>query len=465
MSDHKEKERHAMPTLEPDARRKSFSEVALGYDEEAAVAEANRCIQCKKPKCVPACPVAIDIPRFIGLIKDRKFIEAYKVIRETNSLPAVCGRVCPQEEQCEAGCILGIKGEPVAIGRLERFVADYAAAHGYEEEPPQVSPTGKKVAIIGGGPASLTCAGECAKKGHAVTIFEALHKAGGVLSYGIPEFRLPKTIVDKEIDQLKKLGVEVRTNYVVGLKATVRELFEKGYDAIFVGTGAGLPKFLNIPGENLCGVFSANEYLTRVNLMNAYELERGKTPIFVGKQTAVLGAGNTAMDSARTALRLGSEKVTIVYRRTREEVPARAEEVDHAMEEGVEFRFLRSPVEIIGDEKGWVQSMRCQVMELGEPDDSGRRRPVPVEGQLETIECDLVINAIGSGANRLLFKTAPEIELNRWGNVVAEEESGQTKAPGVFAGGDIVTGAATVIQAMGAGRSAAMAIDNYLNQK
>jgi len=462
MSPKEKTPRQEMPLLDLPTRKTTFREVALGYTPEQAIAEAKRCARCKKPRCVPGCPVAIDIPKFIALVAEGKFLEAYDVIKETNALPAICGRVCPQEEQCEVVCVLAVKGEPVAIGRLERFVADYAASVGRKDIPPSVTPTGKKVAIIGAGPSGLTCAGELAKRGHAVTIFEALHLPGGVLVYGIPEFRLPKRIVAAEIGQLRDLGVEIVTNYVVGLRASVDDLFAKGYDAVFVGTGAGLPKFLNIPGENLCGVFSANEYLTRVNLMGAYDREQAATPIFVGKKVAVLGAGNTAMDSARTALRLGGDEVTIVYRRTRQEVPARAEEVGHAEEEGVEFRFLRAPVEILGDERGWVRAMRCQVMELGEPDESGRRRPVPIEGREETIECDAVVNAVGAGANKLLFRTAPDIELNKWGHIVTKGETGETTKQGVYAGGDIVTGAATVILAMGAGRTAAQAIHEYL---
>ena len=462
MSPKEKTPRQEMPLLDLPTRKTTFREVALGYTPEQAIAEAKRCARCKKPRCVPGCPVAIDIPKFIALVAEGKFLEAYDVIKETNALPAICGRVCPQEEQCEVVCVLAVKGEPVAIGRLERFVADYAASVGKKDVPPSVTSTGKKVAIIGAGPSGLTCAGELAKRGHAVTIFEALHLPGGVLVYGIPEFRLPKRIVAAEINQLRDLGVEIVTNYVVGLRASVDDLFAKGYDAVFVGTGAGLPKFLNIPGENLCGVFSANEYLTRVNLMGAYDREQAATPIFVGKKVAVLGAGNTAMDSARTALRLGGDEVTIVYRRTRQEVPARAEEVGHAEEEGVEFRFLRAPVEILGDERGWVRAMRCQVMELGEPDESGRRRPVPIEGREETIECDAVVNAVGAGANKLLFRTAPDIELNKWGHIVTKGETGETTKQGVYAGGDIVTGAATVILAMGAGRTAAQAIHEYL---
>ena len=452
-----------MPLLDLGARKTSFSEVALGYTPEQAMTEARRCIQCKKPKCITGCPVEIDIPAFIGLVAEGKFLEAYDVVKQTNALPAICGRVCPQEEQCEAQCVLGLKGEAVAIGRIERFVADYAATVGRKDIPPTVTPTGKKVAIVGAGPSGLTCAGELARRGHSVTVFEALHRPGGVLIYGIPEFRLPKKIVTAEINQLKDIGVRIETNYVVGLRASVDDLFAKGYDAIFVGTGAGLPKFLNIPGENLCGVFSANEYLTRVNLMEAHDSERSNTPIIAGRKVAVLGAGNTAMDSARTAVRLGGEEVFIVYRRSADEVPARKEEVEHAKEEGIVFKFLRGPVEILGDERGWVRAMRCQVMELGQPDASGRRSPVPIEGEEEVIECDVIVNAVGSASNQLLFRTAKDIELTRRGNIVANEETGKTSKNGVFAGGDIVTGAATVILAMGAGRKAAQAIDKYLS--
>lgn len=445
-----------------ESRKTTFKEVALGLSPEQAILEAKRCIQCKNAKCVAGCPVAVDIPGFIALVAEGRFLEAYDLIKSTNALPAICGRVCPQEDQCEKTCILGIKGEPVAIGRLERFVADFARQSGHQDVPPTVSPNGKKVAVVGAGPAGLTCAGELARRGYSAAVFEALHLPGGVLTYGIPEFRLPKEIVRYEIDQMCGSGVEIACNYVVGLKASVDDLFEKGYDAVFIGTGAGLPKFLNIPGENLCGVFSANEYLTRVNLMEAHRYPDSHTPVIVGRNVAVLGAGNTAMDAARTALRLGGENVTIVYRRTREESPARAEELEHAEEEGIEFRFLRSPVEILGDDRGWVRAMRCQVMELGEPDASGRRRPVPIEGKEETIECDAIVNAVGSGSNQLLFRTAPDIDLNKWGNIVANEDTGKTSKPGVYAGGDIVTGAATVILAMGAGRQAAMAIDEYL---
>jgi glutamate synthase (NADPH/NADH) small chain len=465
--------RQEMPLLDIESRRRTFREVALGYTPEQAMMEARRCIQCKKPRCVPGCPVAVDIPKFVSQVADGDFLGAYETIKKTNSLPAIAGRVCPQEEQCEGVCVLSTKGQAVAVGRLERFVADFAGQVGRKEVPPQVraevgapavtaQPTGKRVAIVGAGPAGLTCAGELAVRGYAVTIFEALHRPGGVLVYGIPEFRLPKKIVHQEIDQLRDLGVEIVTNYVVGLRGSVDDLFAKGYDAVFIGTGAGLPKFLNIPGENLCGVFSANEYLTRVNLMEAYRYPESKTPVIMGRQVAVLGAGNTAMDSARTAVRLGAERVSIVYRRTHEEVPARAEEVEHAKEEGVEFKFLRAPVEILDDGKGWVRAMRCQVMELGEPDDSGRRRPVAVKGQEETVECDVIVNAVGSGSNQLLFRTAKDIQLTKWGNIVADEATGRTSKSGVYAGGDIVTGAATVILAMGAGRGAAIAIDQQL---
>ncbi len=454
--------RQSMPTLDLELRKTTFREVALGYSEEQARLEASRCIQCKKPKCVGGCPVEVNIPAFVAKVAEGQYLEAYDLVKGTNSLPAICGRVCPQEEQCEGQCVLGVKGEPVAVGRLERFVADYASAHGHKSQREKTAPTGKKVAIIGAGPSGLTCAGELAQRGHKVTVLEALHKPGGVLVYGIPEFRLPKRIVSEEIQQLAEMGVEIRNNYVVGLLSTIDELFNQGFDAIFIGTGAGLPKFLNIPGENLCGVFSANEYLTRSNLMEAYSFQDANTPIIIGKNVAVLGAGNTAMDAARTALRLGAENVSIVYRRTASEVPARKEEVEHAEQEGIQFRFLRAPMEILGDDGGWVTALRCQVMELGEPDDSGRRRPVAVEGKEEVIPCDVVINAIGSGSNKLLFRTAKDIALNKWGNIITHDESGKTSKTAVYAGGDIVTGAATVILAMGAGRKAAMAIDEFL---
>ncbi|MCD6386590.1 NADPH-dependent glutamate synthase [Candidatus Sumerlaeota bacterium] len=457
--------RQPMPQRPLEERRTTFKEVPLGYSPEQAILEASRCIMCTKPKCVEGCPVEIDIPGFIQLIKEGKFIEAARKIKEQNSLPAICGRVCPQEDQCEKTCVLGIKGEPVAIGRLERFVADYEREHSAVTKPEIPPPTGKKVAIVGSGPAGLTCAGELAKMGHQVTIFEALHLPGGVLVYGIPEFRLPKDIVAAEIDYLKSMGVEVKTNHVIGLTFTVDELFDMGYDAVFIGIGAGLPRFLNIPGENLCGIFSANEFLTRVNLMKAYEFPRSDTPAFIGNKVAVLGAGNTAMDAARTSIRLGAREVHIVYRRTRKEAPARIEELERGEEEGVIFNWLMAPVRFIGDERGWVKAMECIRMELGEPDESGRRRPVPIKGSEFIMEVDMVIHAIGTNANRLLFQKAPDIKLNKWGYIDADPETGATSKPGVYAGGDIVTGSATVILAMGAGKKSARAIHEYIMNK
>lgn len=456
--------RHEMPTQDPKERRKNFDEVALGYDEETAVAEANRCLNCKKPKCMEGCPVEVPIPQFIQLIKERNFQGAIKKIKTKNSLPAVCGRVCPQENQCEKHCILGKKGEPVAIGRLERFVADYELTHGSEPAEKQ-PPTGKKVAVVGSGPAGLTAAGDLAKMGHQVTVFEALHVAGGVLMYGIPEFRLPKEIVQKEIEKIKDLGVEIKTNYVIGQLESVDELMEQGYDAVFIGTGAGLPYFMNIPGENLNGIYSANEFLTRTNLMKAYKFPEYLTPIRVGKRVAVIGAGNVAMDAARTALRLGAEESIIVYRRTEKEMPARREEIEHAREEGVKFELLTSPVEFHGDEHGNLTSMTCIKFQLGEPDASGRRRPVPVEGSEFEMKVDNVVLALGQGPNPLVPRTTKGLEITKKGNIVAEEETGATSKPGVFAGGDIVTGAATVIMAMGAGKKAVRAIDEYLKNK
>jgi len=406
--------------------------------------------------------VDIDIPAFIGLIKEGDFIGAIHKIKEKNSLPAVCGRVCPQEEQCEIKCILGKKKDPVAIGRLERFVADYEFEQGEVRAPKKAKPTGKKVAVIGAGPAGLTVAGELSKLGHAVTVFEALHSPGGVLAYGIPEFRLPKRIVQRESDYIEKLGAEIKVSYVVGKAKTIGGLLEDGYDAVFIGTGAGLPYFLNIPGENLNGVYSANEFLTRVNLMKAYLFPEYNTPIHLGRNIAVVGGGNVAMDSARTALRLGAENVHLVYRRSREEMPARDEEIENAFEEGVQPHLLTNPVRIHGDDKGWVQRIECLKMKLTEPDESGRRRPVPIEGSEHMIDVDMIVVAIGQGPNPLLTATAPDLELNKWGNIVADEETGKTSKRGVFAGGDIVTGAATVILAMGAGKNAARAIDQYL---
>jgi len=454
--------RTKMPEQEPKVRAKNFDEVPFGYNPELAKLEASRCLQCKKPACIPGCPVSIDIPTFIWMILEEDFIGAARKLKEMNSLPAVCGRVCPQEDQCEKVCILGKKGEPVGIGRLERFAADFDRAHGEFIMPPMAAPTGKKVAVVGSGPAGLTLAGDLIKKGHQVTIFEALHKAGGVLVYGIPEFRLPKAIVQSEVDYLQKIGVEMKTNMVIGKIYTVDELMANGYHAVFLGTGAGLPTFMNIPGENLNGVYSANEYLTRSNLMKAYLFPQYDTPIAKGKKVAVLGGGNVAMDSARTALRLGADDVYIVYRRSKKELPARIEEVHHAEEEGIQFHFLTLPVEILGNEDGWVCGMKCLRMELGEPDESGRRRPIPVPGSEFTLEVDMVVVAIGTGANPLIPSTTADLHTNKWGYIVADPETGATSKKGVYAGGDIVTGSATVILAMGAGRKAAEAIHKYL---
>ena len=454
--------RQKMREQEPKVRAKNFDEVPFGYNSDLAKLEASRCLQCKKPACVPGCPVSIDIPSFIGLILQEDYAGAARKLKEMNTLPAVCGRVCPQEDQCEKLCILGKKGEAVAIGRLERFAADYEQAQGEFIMPAKAPATGRKVAVVGSGPAGLTLAGDLIKKGHQVTIFEALHKTGGVLVYGIPEFRLPKAIVQAEVDYLEKIGVEVRTNMVIGQIYTVDELMANGYDAVFLGPGAGLPTFMNIPGENLNGVYSANEYLTRSNLMKAYLFPQYDTPIAKGKKVAVLGGGNVAMDSARTALRLGADDVYIVYRRSKKELPARSEEVHHAEEEGVQFHFLTLPVEILGNEDGWVCGMKCQRMELGEPDESGRRRPIAVPGSEFNLEVDMVVVAIGTGANPLIPSTTPDLQTNKWGYIVADPETGATSKKGVYAGGDIVTGSATVILAMGAGRKAAEAIHKYL---
>jgi len=457
------KPRVAMPEQAPEARSRNFDEVPLGYSSEQAQAEAERCLQCKRPFCLEGCPVNVDIPGFIGLIVEAKFAEAARKIKETNCLPAVCGRVCPQESQCEARCVLGKKGDPVAIGRLERFVADYEREHDLIELPDKAAPTGKRVAVVGSGPAGLTVAGDLILLGHEVTIFEAFHKPGGVLMYGIPEFRLPKTIVEKEVDYLHRLGAEIELNQVIGKSITVDELLdEEGYDAVFLGVGAGLPYFMGVPGENLGGVYSASEYLTRSNLMKAYAFPDYDTPVVHGRTVCVIGGGNVAMDSARTARRLGAENVYIVYRRSRAELPARAEEVHHAEEEGVVFKLLCSPIEYLGDEQGMVRQIRCQEMELGEPDASGRRRPVPKEGAEFTLDTDLVIVAIGSGANPLLTQTTRGLDLNRRGYIVADDETGRTTRPGVWAGGDIVTGSATVILAMGAGKAAARDMHAYL---
>lgn len=459
--------KHAMPEQEPQVRAHNFEEVALGYDEETAVAEAGRCLNCKIPQCRKGCPVQVNIPAFIAKIKDRDYDSAISIIQESNSLPAVCGRVCPQENQCEKHCVLGKKGESVAIGRLERFAADMKMAKEDDIRPVSFAPDAQKVAVIGAGPAGLTAAGDLVKKGYRVTIFEALHAAGGVLSYGIPEFRLPKDkVVKKEISNLEKLGVKIALDSVAGRLYTIDELIqEEGFDAVFVGTGAGLPHFMGIPGENLNGVYSANEFLTRCNLMKAYQFPQYATPIHAGKNVAVVGGGNVAMDAARTALRLGAEHVYIVYRRSLEELPARAEEVHHAEEEGIDFRLLNNPVEVIGDDNGWVKELRCIRMELGEPDASGRRRPVPIEGSEFNLEVDTVIIAIGTGPNPIVASTTPGMDTDKRGHIIAHEETGATTKEGVFAGGDIVTGAATVILAMGAGKKAAAAIDEYLKKK
>lgn len=455
--------RQKMPEQDPIERAHNFYEVALGYDNDLALLEASRCLNCKKPYCVAGCPVEVDIPDFVALVKAGDIIGASWKLKEKNSLPRIAGRVCPQESQCESKCVLGKKGkgEPCAIGRLERYVADYAAVHGDGKIPELPKPTGLKVGVVGSGPAGLTLAGALIKKGIAVTVFEALHELGGVLVYGIPEFRLPKDIVRAEVDELRKLGVEFKTNWVVGRIETVDDLLEKKkYDAVFIGSGAGAPLFLKIPGENLNGVYSANEFLTRANLMKAYLFPQADTPTAKGRRVVVFGGGNVAMDSARTALRLGAEEVTIVYRRTMEELPARSEEVHHAVEEGVKFKLLTAPLEIIGNETGWAVGIKCQKMELGEPDASGRRRPMPVPGQFFDLECDTVIVAIGNGANPLVPTTTKALETNKWGNIVADLETGKTSRERIWAGGDIVTGAATVILAMGAGRKAALSMMN-----
>lgn len=452
-----------MPKQDPKVRVKNFNEVALGYAEEQALAEANRCLQCKNAPCVKGCPVEIDIPAFIKLLREGKFEESIRKIKEKNSLPAICGRVCPQEEQCQKNCTLGKVGDPVSIGRLERFVADWERQRGFNvpDKPPS---TGKKVAVIGAGPAGLTVAADLAKLGHEVVIFEALHLPGGVLIYGIPEFRLPKTIVQAEVDYIKKLGVKIRTNHLIGRTYTIPELLKRGFDAVFIGTGAGLPQFLGVPGENLGGIYSANEFLIRVNLMKAYLFPEYDTPIRVGKKVAVIGAGNVAMDSARSALRLGAEEVYIVYRRSREEMPARKEEIENAEEEGVKFKFLAAPTRFIGDEKGWVKQMECIRMELGPPDESGRRRPVPVKGSEFIMDTDTVIIAIGRTPNPIIQLTTEGLNVTKWGTIVVDE-NGKTSIEGVYAGGDIVTGEATVISAMGAGKRAARAIHEYLMSK
>lgn len=456
--------RHAMPEQPADVRRHNFEEVALGYDEATAIEEAKRCLNCPKPRCVEGCPVNIYIPKFVHAVSEGDFASAIKIIKEKSSLPAVCGRVCPQEKQCESRCVLGIKGEPVAIGRLERFVADYAREHGLDkvDETEKIEKNGKKVAIIGSGPSGLACAGVLAQKGYDVTIFEVLHAAGGVLMYGIPQFRLPKEIVQHEIDGLKQMGVHVQTNAIIGRTFTIDELMkEEGFDAVYIATGAGLPHFMHIEGEELNGVYAANEFLTRVNLMKAYTFPKAATPVYIGKKVAVVGGGNVAMDAARTAMRLGAEHVYIVYRRGEDELPARKEEVGHAKEEGIEFYLLNNPVRVVGDDKGWVTGLECVKMELGEADASGRRSPVAVKDSNHVLEVDEVVMAIGQGPNPLISQTTPALAVNKRGNIVADE-NGATSMPGVYAGGDIVTGAATVISAMGAGKKAAAAIDEYL---
>lgn len=458
------KPRQKMPEQEPSVRIRNFDEVPFGLSPEQARIEARRCLQCKKPICVAGCPVGIDIPGFIKLITEGEFIGAARKIKEANSLPAVCGRVCPQEDQCEMMCSTSIRFKPIAIGNLERFASDFEHEHGEVAIPELPAKTGFKVAIIGAGPAGLTAAGALVKKGHEVTVFEAVHKPGGVLVYGIPEFRLPKAIVEQEVDYLKRLGVKIICNYVIGKAETVDDLLNRGFDAVFIGTGAGLPMFMGIPGENLNGVFSANEYLTRTNLMRAFDPEYA-TPIVMKKKAAIIGAGNVAMDAARTALRLGAEDVYVVYRRSRKEMPARIEEIHHGEEEGLQFRFLVNPVRILGDENGWVKGIELIRMELGEPDESGRRRPVPIPGSEFILDVECVVVAIGNGPHPLVPATTPGLRTTKRGNICADELTGATTREGVFAGGDIVTGAATVILAMGAGRYAAEAIDKYLKTK
>ncbi len=450
-----------MPRQDPKVRRRNFDEVALGYDYEMALREASRCLQCKKPKCVEGCPVNINIPGFIYHLREGNLEESIRVLKDKNNLPAICGRVCPQETQCEEACVLGKKYEPVAIGRLERFVADWDIKRGFRI-PEIPKPTGKRIAVVGSGPAGLTCAADLARLGHKVTIFESLHAPGGVLMYGIPQFRLPKEIVNVEVEYVKALGVEIELNCVVGKTITLEEIFKEGYDAIFLGTGAGLPLFMGIPGENYNGVFSANEFLTRVNLMRAYRFPEYDTPVMVGKRVAVVGAGNVAMDASRSALRLGAEEVIIVYRRSREEMPARAEEIENAEAEGIKFMLLTNPVEILADSNGWVKGMRCIRMELGEPDESGRRRPIPIPGSEFEIEVDMVIMALGTRPNPIVFTDADKLQRTKHGTVVADPVTGKTTMPRVWAGGDIVTGAATVISAMGAGKRAAADIHSYL---
>jgi glutamate synthase (NADPH/NADH) small chain len=456
------KEKHPMPEQDPKERIKNFNEVPYGYSKETAIEEAKRCIQCKNRPCTKGCPVEIDIPDFIKELAEGKIDKAVEVLKSKTTLPAVCGRVCPYENQCEGECTLNKLGDPVGIGRLERFLADYEREKGMKT-PKKAKPTGKKVAVVGAGPAGLTCAGDLAKMGHKVVVFEALHAPGGVLMYGIPEFRLPKAIVHAEVDFIKKLGVEIHYDVVVGKTITVQELLED-FDAVFIGTGAGLPRWLNIPGESLDGVYSANEFLTRVNMMKAYDFPHHCTPCTVGEVAATFGAGNVAMDCARTSLRMGAKKSYIIYRRTEKEMPARNEEIHHAKEEGVIFKLLTNPVEFVGDEKGKLKAVKCIKMKLGEPDDSGRRRPIPITDSEFTIKIDTALVAIGQSPNPLVPRSFKELETEKWGNLKVDED-GQTTVPGVFAGGDIATGAATVILAMGAGKKAARAIDKYLKSK
>ena len=455
------KPRTEMPMQDPKERIRNFDQVAQGYPEELALLEAQRCLQCKNPTCVSGCPVNVQIPQFILRLKEKDYQGAIDTIKKTNNLPAVCGRVCPQETQCEAKCVLARTGQPVAIGRLERFAADWEAANG-EVKIEKAPANGKKVAVVGSGPAGLTCAGDLAKMGYDVTIFESLHAPGGVLIYGIPEFRLPKDVVRREVEYVKKLGVKIETDVVVGRSITIDELFEDGYEAVFIGSGAGLPMFMHIPGENLNGVYSANEWLTRINLMKAYRFPEFDTPVKRGKTVAVVGAGNVAMDAVRCALRLGAEKAMIVYRRSRAEMPARLEELENAEQEGVEFHLLTNPIRVLGDDKGWVTGLECVKMELGEPDKSGRRRPVPVPGSEHVIPCDTVVMALGTTPNPILSRTTQGLNAHDWGGLIADEKTGRTTKPRVWAGGDAVTGSATVILAMGAGKAAAKDIDEFL---